>query len=855
MSTNTTSTNNGAGRPKGSKTGAHPQPGPGGAELRFPFATFPMPDAQTLERLANEFFLVVPSDMGNGDHESGVEFPEAGETESIPTTLLTEENLPRHGGEATEPPSSPPGSLPSSPPGPLTETDLRAIAASLAGATALVPGTPGTAPAPPAAGSPPDLGAGGKVSPFSVAPTLPSGNEVFSFPAMAAFPSTPPLSSPSGGDLATLPQTPGRAKIVPGQIPEFSEGESGKSPQAAPWLPPVNDLFSFPRVPAIPNAAGLGATVNPPAPPLSRPPLTSLAPPASDGRGVAGGGEMLPPPPPISVSPQGHEASIPHFPADAGVSYPAGKLPTPSASAGDSDSAAGTQTAAYPGAISSLPSGSELFSFPGVPGAQSPPGIPVFPTSITGPAALEAPRVPGAPSPALSLASLPAVSAPPPSAPPAPGQSSQPFEFQPDVVPDLGVAKRPLDARLLRRDFPILDERVHGRPLIWLDNAATTQKPNAVIDRIAYFYRHENSNIHRAAHTLAARATDAYESAREKTRRFLNASTTKEIIFVRGTTEAINLIAQSWGRRNVRPDDEIVITWLEHHANIVPWQQLCSEKGARLRVAPVNDRGEVILEEYEKLLGPRTRLVSFSQVSNALGTITPAREMVAMAHRHGACVLVDGAQAVSHMPVDVQTLNCDFYVFSGHKVFGPTGIGAVYGKLDVLEHMPPWQGGGNMIVDVTFEKTVYQGPPARFEAGTGNIADAVGLGAALDYVEQIGLDSIAAYEHDLLVYGTEKLLTVPGLRLIGTARDKAGVLSFVLDDVRTEDVGVALNQEGIAVRSGHHCAQPILRRMGVESTVRPSLAFYNTCEELDHLVAALLRIQAGRGHRSGHSAG
>ena len=432
---------------------------------------------------------------------------------------------------------------------------------------------------------------------------------------------------------------------------------------------------------------------------------------------------------------------------------------------------------------------------------------------------------------------------------PASPTSAQRFEFQPNVVPDVDVGKRPLDPRLVRRDFPILEERVHGRQLIWLDNAATTQKPNAVIDRISYFYRHENSNIHRAAHTLAARATDAYESAREKTRRFLNASTTNEIIFVRGTTEGINLIAQSWGRRNVQKDDEIVITWLEHHANIVPWQQLCSEKGARLRVAPVNDRGEIILEEYEKLLGPRTRLVSFSQVSNALGTITPAREMVEMACRHGARVLVDGAQAVSHMRVDVQGLGCDFYVFSGHKVFGPTGIGAVYGKLEVLENMPPWQGGGNMIADVTFEKTVYQGPPARFEAGTGNIADAVGLGAALDYVDEIGMENIATYEHELLNYGTAKLLTVPGLRLIGTAREKAGVLSFVLDDVRAEDVGAALNEEGIAVRSGHHCAQPILRRMGVESTVRPSLALYNTCEELDQLVAALLRIQAGRGHR------
>jgi cysteine desulfurase/selenocysteine lyase len=490
-----------------------------------------------------------------------------------------------------------------------------------------------------------------------------------------------------------------------------------------------------------------------------------------------------------------------------------------------------------------------------VPGVQSAPAIPGFPSSTPGVPSTEADLRKATPIPNVpALGNIAGTEITPRGQKPAETTSVtsrlDAFEFRPDVVPqDLGVSKRPLDAKLIRRDFPILEERVHGRPLIWLDNAATTQKPNAVIDRISDFYRHENSNIHRAAHELAARATDAYESAREKSRRFLNASSTREIVFVRGTTEGINLIAQAWGRRNVREGDEIVITWLEHHANIVPWQMLCSEKGARLRVAPVNDRGEIILEEYEKLLGPRTKIVSLSQVSNALGTITPAREMVEIAHRYGARVLVDGAQAVSHMPVDVQTLDCDFYVFSGHKVFGPTGIGVVYGKLDVLDGMPPWQGGGNMIADVTFEKTTYQPSPARFEAGTGNIADAVGLGAAIDYVSEIGMENIAAYEHDLLNYGTAKLLTVPGLRLIGTAREKAGVMSFVLDDVRTEDVGVALNQEGIAVRSGHHCAQPILRRMGVESSVRPSLAFYNTCEDIDALVGALLRLQAGRGHR------
>jgi len=425
----------------------------------------------------------------------------------------------------------------------------------------------------------------------------------------------------------------------------------------------------------------------------------------------------------------------------------------------------------------------------------------------------------------------------------------QSLEFRPEVVPDLGFSSRPFDPHVIRRDFPVLQEQVHGRPLIWLDNAATTQKPNAVIDRLSYFYRHEYSNIHRAAHTLAARATDAYEGAREKVRRFLHASSTREIVFVRGTTEGINLVAQSFGRRYVEKDDEIVITWLEHHANIVPWQMLCAEKGARLRVAPVDDSGQVILEEYEKLLGPRTRLVALSQVSNALGTITPAREMVQMAHRHGARVLVDGAQAVSHFRVDVQTLDCDFYVFSGHKVFAPSGIGVVYGKQDLLDTMPPWQGGGNMIACVTFEKTTYQAAPARFEAGTPSIADAVGLGAAIDYFESIGIEAAAAYEHELLAYATAGLLTVPGLRLIGTAREKASVLSFVLDGFRNEDVGVALDAEGIAVRAGHHCAQPVLRRFGVESTVRPSLAVYNTCEDVDALVGALRRIQSERGYR------
>jgi cysteine desulfurase / selenocysteine lyase len=414
----------------------------------------------------------------------------------------------------------------------------------------------------------------------------------------------------------------------------------------------------------------------------------------------------------------------------------------------------------------------------------------------------------------------------------------------PAAVGDLKLPRNQFDIGSVRRDFPILNERVHGRPLIWLDNAATTQKPQSVIDRISYFYEHENSNIHRAAHDLAARATDAYEDARTKVAHFLNASSSKEIVFVRGATEAINLVAQSWGRRHINKGDEIVITWIEHHANIVPWQMLCAEKGACLRVAPVDDDGQVLLDEYEKLLNHKTRLVSFTQVSNALGTMTPAHQMVQMAHRYGARVLLDGAQAVSHMPVDVQSLDCDFYVFSGHKVFAPTGIGVLYGKPEVLAETPPWQGGGNMIVDVTFEKTTYQPPPGRFEAGTGNIADAVGLGAAIDYLDHIGMPNIARYEHELLVYATQGLLKVPGLRIIGTAKEKAGVLSFVLAGFRTEEVGAALNREGIAVRSGHHCAQPTLRRFGVETTVRPSLALYNSFEDIDALIAALFRLKS-----------
>ncbi|MFL9985415.1 family 2A encapsulin nanocompartment cargo protein cysteine desulfurase [Paraburkholderia sediminicola] len=424
-----------------------------------------------------------------------------------------------------------------------------------------------------------------------------------------------------------------------------------------------------------------------------------------------------------------------------------------------------------------------------------------------------------------------------------PGHTSARTNSVPHAGPS---AHPPFDVNAIRRDFPILQERVNGRQLVWFDNAATTHKPQAVIDRLAYFYAHENSNIHRAAHALAGRATDAYEAARSKVQHFIGAASPEEIIFVRGTTEAINLIAKTWGVKHVGEGDEIIVSHLEHHANIVPWQQLAAQTGAKLRVIPVDDSGQVLLDEYRRLLNDRTKIVSVTQVSNALGTVVPVREIVELAHRAGAKAVVDGAQSVSHMRVDVQALDADFFVFSGHKVFGPTGIGVVYGKRAILEDMPPWQGGGNMIADVTFERTVFQPPPSRFEAGTGNIADAVGLGAAIDYVQRVGIENIARYEHDLLAYATSVLQPVPGVRLIGTARDKASVLSFVLKGYETEEVGQALNEEGIAVRSGHHCAQPILRRFGVEATVRPSLAFYNTCDEVDALVSVVRRLSSRR---------
>ena len=404
--------------------------------------------------------------------------------------------------------------------------------------------------------------------------------------------------------------------------------------------------------------------------------------------------------------------------------------------------------------------------------------------------------------------------------------------------------KKKFDVYAIRRDFPILSEKVNnGQKLVWLDNSATTQKPGSVIERISQFYLHENSNVHRGAHELAARSTDAYENARQKVASFLNAPSSSNIVFVRGTTEGINLVAQSYVKPRLKAGDEIILSILEHHANIVPWQQICAETGASIRVIPVDDDGQLVLSEYRRLFNSRTRFVSVTHVSNALGTVTPVGELVHIAHRHGVRILIDGAQSVSHLPVDVQTLDTDFYVFSGHKVFGPTGIGVVYGKADVLDDSRPYQGGGNMIADVTFEKTLYQPAPAKFEAGTGNIADAVGLGAALDYVNGIGMDRIRRYEHELLVYAMDQLKTVPGLHLIGNAREKASVLSFVLDGFGVSYVGQYLSRHGIAVRAGHHCAQPILRRYGLEATVRPSIAFYNTVEEIDYLIKTLLQLQ------------
>ena len=404
-------------------------------------------------------------------------------------------------------------------------------------------------------------------------------------------------------------------------------------------------------------------------------------------------------------------------------------------------------------------------------------------------------------------------------------------------------ASAALDVERIRADFPLLSRRVHGQPLAYLDNAATSQKPNSVIATLDRYYREYNANIHRGVHTLSEEATVAYEDARRRIAAFINAGDAKQIIFVRGTTEAINLVAQSWGRGRLRKGDDIVISGLEHHSNIVPWQMLCEQTGARLRVMPITDAGEIDLDAGRKLLGPATRLVAVGHISNALGTINPVAEIVRLAKDHGAVTLVDGAQAVSHMAVDVQALGCDFYAFSGHKLFGPTGIGVLYGRAALLEQMPPWQGGGDMIKVVSFERTVYNDLPYKFEAGTPHIAGGIGLGAAVDYVQQVGLDAIGRHEQALLDYATAGALRIPGLRLVGTARRKAAILSFVMDGIHPHDIGTILDHQGVAIRTGHHCAMPIMERFQIPATARASFAFYNTRAEVDRLMAGIVAAQ------------
>ncbi len=398
-----------------------------------------------------------------------------------------------------------------------------------------------------------------------------------------------------------------------------------------------------------------------------------------------------------------------------------------------------------------------------------------------------------------------------------------------------------IDVKKVRADFPVLHQTVNGKPLVYLDNASTSQKPQAVIDSLVQYYSADNSNVHRGVHTLSQRATDHYEEARTKVRNFLNAESDHEIIYVRGTTEGINLVAHSFGRQNIGEGDEIIVTAMEHHSNIVPWQILCQEKGAYLKVIPINDQGELLMDEYEKLLSPRTKLVSIVHQSNALGTINPAKEIIDMAHSRGVPVLLDGAQSVQHMAIDVRELGCDFFAFSGHKLYGPTGIGVLYGRAELLDSMPPYQGGGEMIKSVTFEKTIYNDLPHKFEAGTPDIAGAIGLGTAIDYVSNLGMDNIQAYEHELLKYGTECLSSIEGLSIIGTAKEKGGVISFVMEGIHPHDIGTILDMEGIAVRTGHHCAQPVMDRFEIPATARASLGLYNTKEEIDALVKGIDR--------------
>ncbi|MEV7340425.1 family 2A encapsulin nanocompartment cargo protein cysteine desulfurase [Streptomyces sp. NPDC093544] len=646
-----------------------------------------------------------------------------------------------------------------------------------------------------------------------------TGNE----DAPAWLPDEETLSRLAGEFFRALPGQPTDTDAAPVLDGQSSQRPSptGQSPQ---WPAPVGLPAADSPPPSVPT--GVPVADQAPAVPTG-PPAMDLAPPVPTGLPAGD------PPPPAPT---------------AGMSPPSGPPPT---------SAPAAYATSAPGVAGPTP---ELPALPVTPG---PPSATSLSAPAPAPARLADPgpyyfltEAPGFPAEAPELPGFGHLGLPRLPEPASPTATSAPYYFVQEPG-ELGAPGAPVglpldphpafDVRAVRRDFPILSELVNGRPLIWLDNAATTQKPRAVIDRLVEFYSRENSNIHRAAHELAARATDAYEGARKTVARFVGAGSAEEIVFVRGATEAINLVAKAWGPRHIRAGDEIVISYLEHHANIVPWQMLAQQTGAVIKVIPVDDDGQLLLDEYAALLSDRTKLVAVTQMSNALGTVVPIEQIIEIGHRAGARVLVDAAQSVPHLPIDVRALDADFLVFSGHKLFGPTGIGVLYAKREVLEDMPPWEGGGNMITDVTFEKSSYQPPPGRFEAGTGNIADAVGLAAAIDYVERIGLPNIGAYEHTLVEHATEGLRGVPGLRLIGTAPHKASIVSFVLDGYEPAEVGTALNEEGIAVRSGHHCAQPILRRYGLEATVRPSFAFYNTHEEVDTLVAAVHRLADRRG--------
>jgi cysteine desulfurase / selenocysteine lyase len=565
---------------------------------------------------------------------------------------------------------------------------------------------------------------------------------------------------------------------------------------------------------------------------------------ASAGQSAAGSADLYPTPVPLvgagDIYVPAPTSPEPELPPQAVPVAPRGNVPDTTAAPSAAETGASVADPYLPPGLADLgafavPTEGIVPTLPGVLAGT----VPTVPLAPRGSAPSWLPGAPSVPELGWSDA-VPAV-------PDAPAGDEHNYHFltAADPVPQLPDEHEVFDVNAIRADFPILKETVNGKPLIWFDNAATTQKPRVVIDRLSHFYAHENSNIHRAAHELAARATDAYEEARDTVAEFIGAPTADDIVFLRGTTEAINLVAHAWGGKHLQPGDEIVITHLEHHANIVPWQLISQKTGAILKWAPIDDAGNLLLSEFEELLGPRTKLVAASQVSNALGTVVPVEKIVELGHRYGARVLIDGAQSIQHLPVDVAELGADFFVFSGHKIYGPTGIGVLYGTEEALTETPPWQGGGHMIADVTTERSLYQGPPTKFEAGTGNIADAVGLAEALRYVERLGIERIAAYEHSLLEYATPRLADIPGVRLVGTAIEKASVLSFVLAGHEPLEVGKALNAEGIAVRAGHHCAQPALRRLGLEATVRPSFAFYNTFEEIDVFLNAVRRIAEG----------